>query len=953
MRELRFRKESVIKLGGHAMKRFALPILLVCTVFLVTCPTPSAASDEKGPGEDEEIKLLSQQLRSGEIQDRVAAARKLGKIKSEAAFTALVSALTTREEEVRKMVITAVASFETSKAAEALDGIFDDCNINTKLHIIKRLSGYDNKGETKVFLRAVKDKKDEYGKVKKEALKQLNKRRDHEGVLDVFLKIMDSRDEYELKGDIVGGVPLEPKDDREMKILVKGLKEKRRANVAFMALGRLESMKLAPGEKLDLALLTSKSKFSTVRGKLVDVLKKIGTEDAVKNLLKMLRSEKTTSNSEKICMALGEIGGERAAKGLSQNILHRDMKIRLAAVQALGNIQNDISRKALRKALRDDDEDIVTAAIQGLARFKTPDVIKDLTRAAPGDAPFQIHAEVIKALKLIDHPESVDALVKILERAENVNVKIEAVKALGDMKAGEAVEPITREIKRYIGSEERDVRKFLRSTIETLAKIGGPETEDAMILLTRSKIQDIRQDALAKMGGFTGEAAVKTLTRACSDPVAAVRLSALRSIRNSLHPDAVSAVTRLLKDPDDKVRLLAIETLGDYALPETAADLARDYDDEKSYRAAVVALSGIDSKDSRRFLLKALEHPDGEIRLCALAGLGLPWARGDREVAKKLIAYLEVEETAPYRLAAIAALGNTAADEAITKLQELCNSDTVPEALAAVEALGHTKSERAAGFLLKILKTCRYSIKEKVIYALGEIGCEEAVEPLAKLLKEKDSGIKSISIEALGKFNTDEAKKAVLACLDDNSTTVVGAAVRVLAKYRGDAEVLQAVLKLMESDRARIRETVAELLPLYASHDVVPTLLAYYKDDSSRNVRANCLKSLRRLMNRDLGEEAEDWNKWWMAERDTPVKELVDEGFRQKGYGITGNTDRKTVGEYIRALADENDYIRHNAVTRLREIAGREFGYDPDAKSNQKALEKWKQWWAKNEGRFK
>ena len=931
------------------MKRFRKVLVGGWIILLFVCPVATVGNDVDAE-EDEQVRILKQQLRFGKIEDRKLAARRLGSLKTDAAFNVLVEGLRDRDEGVRKAVITAVVSFQTPRAVDALNGVFKRCETGTKIYMIRQLSTCKKIGETKVFLLALDDRAQS---VQMEAVKHLNKRRDQGDVLDAFLKFMGKtgEEDWTVKGEIAGYVALKPEDDREMQIMAKGLKD-RHFRVVFRALSRLQSLEIDSETKLKMALPTRKSEYSSVRGKLVDVLQEIGNDECADALTKMLRLEKSPSNSQKICRALGAIGGERAAKGLSEYILYKDEKIRMAAVTALGEIQNDTSKKSLVRALRDESDGIVKAAIRGLARFESPDVIDNIVRAVPPDASYDVFAEVIAALEVIDHPKSISTLIRMTERG-SMAVRTEAVKALGRKKALDAAKPITEQVKKNIGGEGRELRGFLRAAVNALGQIGGPEIEEGLIMLAECTFEDVRTDALHALGDLLTTATTRTLVRALSDESVAVRVAALCSIRKTLSPHAVNAVMKLLGDPDAGVRLAAIETLEEYALPKTASALVQEYDDDKLYRAAVRALSKIDSKKAKKFLLRALSHRDPKVRLDALTGLGLSWAGGDTDVAKGIMEFLEKEGGKNTRTAAIAALGNTGVEEAKTKLKELAGGSVVPDAKAAVQALGRTGDRQLADFLLELLDTARYTVRVEAMRALGDIGNEKAVETLVKLLGERDVTVRRAAVEGLGKFDTEESRKALIESLGDKSTIVIRASMQALVRYRDDAEVREAVIKLMESRSPRVRKEAAKLLPLYVSHDIVPALLAHMKDDGAKDVRAVCLRSLRRLMNRDLGENVDDWQKWWHTERDKPVVELVDAGFREKGYVIDDMSRKKTMGEYLRALTDDNDYIRYNAVNRLRQMTGQAFGYAPDAKDNSKAIRMWNRWWQMNGSSFK
>lgn len=60
----------------------------------------------------------------------------------------------------------------------------------------------------------------------------------------------------------------------------------------------------------------------------------------------------------------------------------------------------------------------------------------------------------------------------------------------------------------------------------------------------------------------------------------------------------------------------------------------------------------------------------------------------------------------------------------------------------------------------------------------------------------------------------------------------------------------------------------------------------------------------------------------------------------------------KSLPALIEALGDNDARVRHSAHRALREITGKDFGYEPDKplKERQEAQDQWKQWWTQTEG---
>jgi len=937
------------------MRRATVILVLVFTGILFV-RHQAFADGAATPPAGQDVEALRKQMRSGKMEDRISAARALADIKSQPAFDALVEALRYREDELRVEVIKAVASFDNPDAVKALGGVFGACTEASKLAMFSALSGYKDMGEADLFILALKDKSE---KVRGEAVSQLNARRDKPGVLDAFLQVMD-RGDPPMRQSIVNGIPPATKDEKEIAILTKGLADKD-ADVARAALEILKEAQIDPDKKADMTLTVRKFADTSIRESQIEVLQKIGTEKCVGLLIAFLKPEKDPGLIRRILRALGAVGGagssagnaaiaNAAADGIADYARNIEPKIRLSAVEALGGIKSDKSKEVLIKALSDKGQEILKAAIKGLMQFKTPDIVDPLVDVAISRGDYGMQVDIVKIIAQIDDPKTVEGLLKMLDRGDPA-IGAEIVKTLSDKNAREAIPAIAAQIKKHLAASTDQERRFLKAAADALRKLGGPETEESLILLAQSSALIARLDALMALGNFRDENATKCLVQALADPEFQVRLTALNSIKQSLDPAAVDAVAGLLNDQRKEVRLAAIETLGLYAVPGTASKLAIEYNDEKLYKAAVAALANMDSKDSRDFLIKALANPDRKVRHNALRGLGLSWAKGDADVVNALITLLQAEGDRQARDLALVALGNAATDEAMKRLETAAQSKG-DDAKAAIAALGLTRSETAADILIGLLTKLGYESRMLAIDALGRIGNEKAIEPLTKLFDQTDPKLRIAAVHALGMFKSEAAKNAIIKFLKDTNPSVLKAAMVTLAKYGDAADVRMLVIQLSGAEKPEIRKAAVESMPYYAAPDMVQPLIARIKDDA-QPVSAAALKSLRRLLNRDLGANDADWTVWWGDHRDKPVAELADAGFADNKYEIGDPKAQKTIEECLRALGDaKNDFIRFNAIARLRAIVGEDFGYDPDKENNSSAIDKWNKWWLNNKSKF-
>jgi hypothetical protein len=203
---------------------------------------------------------------------------------------------------------------------------------------------------------------------------------------------------------------------------------------------------------------------------------------------------------------------------------------------------------------------------------------------------------------------------------------------------------------RLVDEPNRRAKYFIA---RRLAAFGDPAV-DYFIPLLASDQDEVRILAGDCLGEIPSERAVPTLTVALGDPVANVRVNALRALAAIGARESAESMLRLLDDPEAWVRNTAMRSLAQLGVEEiveraeeglsdpeawvrvstieslgilgseTALPLVREgLSDEKAWvrRAAVVALLKIGSPGAREALLQASRDEDWEVRLYAAEAL--------------------------------------------------------------------------------------------------------------------------------------------------------------------------------------------------------------------------------------------------------------------------------------------------------------------------------------------
>jgi len=278
-----------------------------------------------------------------------------------------------------------------------------------------------------------------------------------------------------------------------------------------------------------------------------------------------------------LCRLLGKTGAPRAEQALLPLVKAKPSALRLAAIEALGELQagSPAVDKALLDALDDESAEVRFKAATSLARVggaaAAPAILERLTVAAEQDR---------GALGL----------------------------AISGALARSADAALAARVREAVASAPDAARDAL---IEGLGRMRGGDAGKQLEALAAGPIDDRRKVAESLAGH---PEAMAVLVKLAADPDPGVRANAVWSLGTAGGKDQAAAVAGLLADPDAAVAGNAAASLGRLA--------AREKD------AAKAAAS----------LCPALTDPRAYVRANALEGLSLAGARCEGSPARDLLA---------------------------------------------------------------------------------------------------------------------------------------------------------------------------------------------------------------------------------------------------------------------------------------------------------------------------
>ncbi|WP_143309056.1 HEAT repeat domain-containing protein, partial [Candidatus Entotheonella palauensis] len=308
-------------------------------------------------------------------------------------------------------------------------------------------------------------------------------------------------------------------------------------------------------------------------------------------------------------------------------------------------------------------------------------------RTTKSDGMWDVRMEIATVLGALGTADAVDVLIDTLNNDFDDDVRLQACRALGQIRAPRAAEALAACL---AVTEDLD--------------LGDWDTGDDIGL---SVVWDLQREALEGLARIGGE-------------------------------EAVEAAIRLLNTDDDD----GLQGLGLRVLATIGGQRATDFviaqlktGQRTARRQAAKALSFAQMPDDTAIppLLAALEDSDSDVRMAA--GWGLV-SKAAPSTFPALIQLLQ-DPDASVRGEAIMMVTDLADTEIGTPLIRLAYDPERAVQLRAIQALGERREPRASANLLALLTRSQGDdgLANTLIVALGQLQAREALEPLGQLLK--------------------------------------------------------------------------------------------------------------------------------------------------------------------------------------------------------------------------
>lgn len=389
------------------------------------------------------------------------------------------------------------------------------------------------------------------------------------------------------------------------------------------------ALEAIPGPKADTALRNALDK---VEGRLlIGVINSIGVRRDVQAVDKLIRKLEDTNAgvASAAAIALGHIGGEQAARALTQSLADTPKDVRSAIA-----------------------EGCILCAEWFLAHNRTAEAIKLYDTVRQADVPGQRHLEAIRGAILARRSEGIPLLIEQLESENKKRLGI-GLRTARELPGRDVTEALAVEL------------AHLRPARRPLLLLAIADRSDSAVLpivhkAAQSGQKDLRITAinlLIRLGDVTcvpvlleavteddaklEQAAMETLVRLPGKDVDVDLLARLPEARGKRKQvlielagqrqisEALSAVLPSLHDNNDQIRSAAIQTIGIIGQHPQAADLVEllqktnSPGDRESIEKALLAISGRSGVKCIPHLRPLTQSRDNELHMIGLHALAI------------------------------------------------------------------------------------------------------------------------------------------------------------------------------------------------------------------------------------------------------------------------------------------------------------------------------------------
>jgi HEAT repeat protein len=592
---------------------------------------------------------------------------------------ALLAAVTSDDEDVRKLVIDSLAGIGDARAMDALIGRLGDADANVRAAAADALGAVGGT-DAAAALREVATRRSEDRLVRFSALHALAVlevplvARDLTAVLEdpvlrpAGIDLLGRTDDSEALPVLLKALATDSRTTREaaMRAVLRLLSRIDDASAGRLVADVREAAAATPA-LVEIAVDRLAEAPLPTKLVLVQFLGLLESEHAVVPILLAGRDE---ALAQVVLVTLAQLG-ETAERAIDAQWSGLDGRTRRDACALLARLSGDRSAARLLGALDEDDPEVRIAAVRGVGARRLLEALPLLVRrleVAASEADLEAEEEVAaltEALTLFAGPDGADP------RAADTTLELLA--------------------SRLEGANE-DVRLAIA---RVLGRIGRPEHAPLVTLLLKDPGANVRRAAVEALLRLDPDTAAEPLRLALADESPAVRIAAADALGASARPGVIDDLRRLADDEDARVRVAAVRSIGRHAHATQ----------DPSLRGLALALVDAALADEPLVVLAALEvmREAGGLDPARLAQL---LSRPEAEIVREAVACVCAQPAA----------------ESLDRLLPLVSHADWSVRAEAIDALAEQRVTRAVPTILRRLETEQDDfVREAILRALAKL----------------------------------------------------------------------------------------------------------------------------------------------------------------------------------------------------------------------------------------
>lgn len=487
-----------------------------------------------------------------------------------------------------------------------------------------------------------------------------------------------------------------------------------------------------------------------------------GTRDPgiLQALSEMMKDEQDARISSVAADILQASGDPRYATfGLFHVLAGTDHAAACAAANKLGELKDRRAVPELAKAARSSDSKLRLAAVDAIGQIGDMNVLKDLLGFSDIAADVKIRAaQIISALP--DPARAQNGQVYLLLNGTGAD-SAKAAEQLGDTRSSQVVPWLIQALRH----SEQATRK---AVAEALGKIGDPRALAPLAEAT-ARIPADADFLSAQVIGIMASQSLDSILKLAADGNVNIRKLATESLGHQVRhtpraaAQALPVLAARVADPAPEVRAAALNALGlmDGSAQALPLILKSTTDPAPEARAAAAtALASYRSPQGTEELLRLLEDEEDSVRIRAIDTCKV---RKEEAAVLPLVNY-RTHRNAEIKRKVVQALATINPPNLHNSLREVFSEtvfDTDPEVrLASVEGLKVIKDPRVLDIMSVLLQDPDQRVKLATLKAYGEAGFAQAIPPLLAALQEVTTQ-PEVKIAALDSLLALKAKEAL------------------------------------------------------------------------------------------------------------------------------------------------------------------------------------------------